>query len=189
MIDAIFSVPLAIYDNILPNRRASYVVACEKEMQLKGSGHSFYCNIESTFHTNNQVHQLEIFDELRYTVSVFAQRFVKEVGATGQATLEHSWINIARSGHYQEHHHHIDQTTSFVGVYYAQANEQDKILLSRPFHNVSWMKGKGHYLRDEAEIHCREGRLIFFPSYLTHGFKAIERSVPKISIAFNFSLG
>lgn len=189
MIDSLFSVPLGIYDHLLPNHIPTYKQACEDLLQERGSKHPFYCSIESSFNTCNDVHELETFASLKYTATTFAQRFVKEIGGRGDPVIRNSWINIARTGHYQEQHHHIDQKTSFVGVFYVQANELDKILLVRPHHDLSWIKGNGHYLRPEAEIQCKEGRMIFFPSYLVHGFKSIERSVPKISIAFNFSLG
>lgn len=189
MIDALFSVPLGLYDGILPNHLPLIKPACEQVMQQHGSKHPFYCNIESSFNTCNNVHELEPFTTLAYTVTLQAQRYVKEIGGRGEPTITNAWINIARSGHYQEQHHHIDQKTSFVGVYYVQTNEEDKILLVRPYHDLTWIKGSGHYLRPEAEIQCREGRLIFFPSHVIHGFKAIQRNVPKISIAFNFSLG
>lgn len=188
MIDALFSVPLGIYDGVLTNHLSTIKPACEQVMQQHGSKHPFYCEIESTFNTCSNVHELEPFSTLAYTTTVFAQRFLKEIGGQGTPTIRNAWINIARTGQYQEQHHHIDQKTCFVAVYYVQANEEDKILLVRPYHDLSWIKGKGHYLRPEAEIQCREGRLLFFPPHMIHGFKAIQRSVPKISIAFNFSL-
>lgn len=189
MIDPLFSVPIGTYDNIMPNHLDEYEKACKHIMEVNGSGHPFYCNVQSTFDTVKRVHEYTEFEGLARTVSMFAQRFAKEIGSKQTTTIRHSWINIANSMDYQERHHHIARNTSFVGVYYVTSNKEDKLLLMKPYHDLSWMEGGSQYLRPEVEIECRPGRLVFFPSYVEHQFKSIERRVPKISIAFNITVG
>ena len=111
---------------------------------------------------------------------------------TGNVKLQNSWFSINRKHSYHEKHNHLPSTWS--GVYYVQADENDapiqfinqnlnshwpftKPLEANPFN--SQMSGFG----------VKTGLLFIFPSYLEHKVEEQKVDQERITISFNFEVG
>jgi 5-methylthioribose kinase len=117
VIETPFAVPIGIYDDLAIDRQ-QLVDASYKMLEEKGSSHEWYCNVDSTFGTFRHIHTIEPFQKASRVIIDKATSFVREVGKSVDVGINSSWINIAKSLHYQERHNHISPNVSFVGVYY-----------------------------------------------------------------------
>lgn len=100
--------------------------------------------------------------------------------------ITQSWLNYTKP---KEFHHKHEHPNSFIsGVFYLQTNsEKDKIFfyknqykqLALPYKN--W----NEWNTDSWWYEAIQGRLILFPSHLTHMVETVESEETRISLSFN----
>jgi uncharacterized protein (TIGR02466 family) len=100
--------------------------------------------------------------------------------------ITQSWCNYTEPG--QWHHKHAHPNSFISGVFYPQANkETDKIY----FYKDSWQQLKtpteqfNPYNSDSWWMEAYTGRLLIFPSHLTHMVETVNGTQTRISLSFN----
>lgn len=178
----LFATPIALFDDVYSNPE-EVIDAAVEAVRGQRSPKGWLCDIQSSFNSNTKIaEQLPQFNEtiLKAANQYSQQQWKKD------CIIESSWANIARSYQYQEQHHHIANNphTKFCAVYYPQCQPGEQITFHSPYMSIV-MLDPG---RNVVSLNVKPNRLIVFPVYLEHSFKAIERTVDKISVAFNFAL-
>lgn len=105
-------------------------------------------------------------------------------------TLYDSWINYASTGMYQEYH--IHPYSDISGVFYVEAPTGcGDIQFSSPssVYNYAEICHRSKFLTPNVKYSPVKGRLIFFPSWLSHCTLPNTSSEDRISISFNIKLG
>lgn len=177
----LFATPVLIYDNVFNNPKVAADIA-EQAVADAEKQPEWDCNISTSFAQSSKMHELHALRPLISVVTRYASVYSKSL-FNRDAKVLHSWANVARSGQYQEHHNHLGDRSAFSGVYYPQTPEGENLIMHSPFQNII-LAGR----QTVNLIPVVTNRLILFPSYLDHSFKARDRDIPKISIAFNFAL-
>ena len=175
----LFATPIALFDDLYPNPQ-EIAQAAIAVVGSTGTPASWQCDISSSFGIDRQfANQLPAFKEtILKAVSQYSQKHWNK-----DAIMIESWANVAKTGQYQEQHDHIGPTkTVFCAVYYPQIGEQEKISFHTPYKMLALLDP----MKTIVAINLRPNRLVVFPSYLEHSFRAIQRDVDKVSIAFNF---
>jgi len=99
--------------------------------------------------------------------------------------ITQSWVNYSKPG--QFHHKHAHPNSYVSGVFYVQTNENDKIYFYKDgyqqikFPTAQWNEWNSESWWFEAS----EGKLILFPSNLTHMVPTVEGDVVRTSLSFN----
>ena len=98
------------------------------------------------------------------------------------------WANINPTGGVNTPHTHPNNFLS--GVYYVQTQPgADSIFFSDPRPQASVVlpptKKENVYAANEVSFDAKDGRMIVFPSWLTHGVPANRSNRDRISISFN----
>jgi len=104
--------------------------------------------------------------------------------------LTQSWVNYSEPGQY--HHKHAHPNSFVSGVFYIQTNPNDKIF----FYRDGWQQIKlppaewNAWNSESWWFEAITGRLILFPSSLTHMVPTVEGEDVRVSLSFNtFPLG
>lgn len=104
--------------------------------------------------------------------------------------LTQSWVNYSEPGQY--HHKHAHPNSFISGVFYIQTNPNDKIY----FYRDGWQQIKlppaewNSWNSESWWFEAITGRLILFPSSLTHMVPTVEGEDVRVSLSFNtFPLG
>jgi uncharacterized protein (TIGR02466 family) len=95
--------------------------------------------------------------------------------------ISESWINIGGSGARQEKHMHLRSEIS--GCYYHKTNTLDGAIVFE-CNDKMLQKFSGSNITS-IEYQPELGKIILFPSYLTHSVKTNQTEDDRISIAFN----
>ena len=99
--------------------------------------------------------------------------------------LTQSWLNYTKPGQY--HHKHAHPNSFVSGVYYLQTNLDDRIYFYKDqyqqikFPTDDW----NAYNSDSWWFEAEAGKLILFPSSLTHMVPTVQGDVTRISLSFN----
>lgn len=98
------------------------------------------------------------------------------------------WANINPTGGINTPHTHPNNYLS--GVYYVQTEEgADSIFFSDPRPQASvvmpTVKEESIYTGNEVIIDAKDGRLIMFPAWMSHGVPVNRSNRDRISVAFN----
>ena len=98
------------------------------------------------------------------------------------------WANINPTGGINTPHTHPNNYLS--GVYYVQTEEgADSIFFSDPRPQASvvmpTVKEESIYTGNEVIIDAKDGRLIMFPAWMSHGVPVNRSNCDRISVAFN----
>jgi uncharacterized protein (TIGR02466 family) len=99
--------------------------------------------------------------------------------------ITQSWINYSDPGQY--HHKHAHPNSFVSGVYYLQTNLNDKIYFYKDqyqqikFPTDNWNEYNSESWWFAAEV----GKLILFPSSLTHMVPTVQGDITRISLSFN----
>jgi hypothetical protein len=178
----LFSTPIALFDDVYANPQ-EIALAAIRAVGNTGTPGSWDCDISSSFGVDRQfANQLPAF---KATILEAASQYSQKHWNKNAIMIE-SWANVAKTGQYQEQHDHIGETgTRFCAVYYPQVGEQEKISFHTPYKILSLLDP----MKTIVAIKLKPNRLIVFPAYLEHSFKALQRDVNKVSVAFNFVLG
>ena len=110
-----------------------------------------------------------------------------------QFILNNSWINI--NGNKDFNVAHLHASTFYSAVYYVKGGEnKGNVIFCNPVHyfegfmEMNKIKSYGMYNSAEWYFPPVTGRLLIFPSWLTHYVKPNLTNEDRISIAFNFSV-
>jgi uncharacterized protein (TIGR02466 family) len=114
----------------------------------------------------------------------------KAIGLKNDLIFTGSWFSINRLYSTHMPHNHIPSTWS--GVYYVQATEEDAQLTFIDKNKESswpWANNKEMtvYSTPHFSITPKTGRLIIFPAYLTHMVDEQKVDAERIAISFNMS--
>lgn len=96
-----------------------------------------------------------------------------------------SWVNYSEQGQY--HHKHAHPNSYVSGVFYIQTSDKDRIY----FYKDSWQQIKfppqdwNEYNSESWWFEATQGRLILFPSSLTHMVPTVESDDVRVSLSFN----
>ena len=107
-----------------------------------------------------------------------------------QVRIDEMWANVAPRGGY--HAQHIHGGCLWSGVYYVKAPENSgELKLRDPRVQVDfWPQKFRHQLKDTisiVKISPKPGRLVMFPSWLSHSVDECEQEGERISVSFNVS--
>jgi uncharacterized protein (TIGR02466 family) len=99
--------------------------------------------------------------------------------------ITQSWVNYSEPG--QFHHKHAHPNSYVSGVFYVQTNENDKIYFYKDgYQQIKFPPEKWNEWNSESWwFEAAEGKLILFPSNLTHMVPTVEGDVVRTSLSFN----
>lgn len=96
-----------------------------------------------------------------------------------------SWLNVTTQN--QFHHRHYHQNSVVSGVYYIEAEGDDRIMFHRPgvsvleFQPQEW----NPYNSQTWWLPVKTGDLLLFPSTLEHSVPNLQTDTRRVSLAFN----
>lgn len=140
-------------------------------------------SVENYVLQNKQLKNIKKFidDSLeQYFQSVFQPQ------ETVKLCITQSWINFTNKG--QWHHKHAHPNSFVSGVFYFNANEKsDKIYFNREEYQRIKLTPKvwNAYNSESWWLEANTGRLIIFPSELSHNVAPVEEEETRISMSFN----
>ena len=117
------------------------------------------------------------------------QEYFKEVYAPKydvKPYITQSWANYTKKG--QWHHKHEHPNSFISGVFYVQAQKDiDKIFFYKNGYQQIKLPSDNYnlYNSDSWWLGVETGKLILFPSHLTHMVQTVETDETRISISFN----
>lgn len=99
--------------------------------------------------------------------------------------LTQSWVNYSEPGQY--HHKHAHPNSFVSGVFYIQTNPNDKIFFYRDgYSQIKFPPAEWNSWNSESWwFEAITGRLIIFPSSLTHMVPTVEGEDVRVSLSFN----
>ena len=100
--------------------------------------------------------------------------------------ITQSWINFTKKG--QWHHKHAHPNSLVSGVFYFSANEKsDKIYFNKEEYQRIKLNPTEYnaYNSETWWLEANTGRLIIFPSELSHNVAPVEEDETRISLSFN----
>jgi uncharacterized protein (TIGR02466 family) len=155
---------------------------------LNAEGNPWDDRVRTTFDFQG-VKDLETHELKHTTDAIFTGMWawLKELGyPPDQFGLAESWFNFYDQGSFMYEHVHPERRIS--GCYYYKTNREDgAIKFKNPnpaMLNRLWPSDRLPWLQHEA-IEPREGRLVLFPSWLTHRVGLNTTDHTRISISFN----
>jgi len=116
----------------------------------------------------------------QYFNTVFQPQDNVKIGVT------QSWLNYSTKG--QWHHKHAHPNSFISGVFYFNANEKsDKIYFNKEEYQRIKLTPKdwNAYNSETWWLEANTGRLIIFPSELSHNVAPVEEEETRISLSFN----
>lgn len=134
----------------------------------------------------------QTLSEMILTVATQVNEDYWPEGAEAEAVITESWYHITRKGGYHDAHSHPN--CSWCGIYYLDAGDEDFSRRSGVNRFYDPRVNAGHYLDAGAEylnrtgvwdIAPETGKVVIFPSYLTHSALPYFGEKDRIVIAFN----
>lgn len=171
----LFPLPVAFFNRPVTDEEAVFVKGLETR-----------ANTGNTTSTNNFV--LKSMTPLRSWIEDCVADYFKATTAPKHNVnlkITQSWVNFSESGQY--HHKHAHPNSFVSGVYYLQTNPDDRIYFYKDqyqqikFPTDNWNAYNSESWWFEAEV----GKLILFPSSLTHMVPTVRGDVTRISLSFN----
>lgn len=181
MLVNLFPSPILIFDGVYSNPDLVATVATTAVQQATKQP-DWDCNIRTSFAQGSDLHKHKSLAPFISVVQEYASQY-SDIYFRRQAIIRHSWANMADQWQYQEYHNHLGSHCAFSGVYYAQSDDQERIIFHSPYQNIVALNQP-----DVQLVPAKQNRLILFPSYLGHSFKGWARPLVKVSVAFNFNI-
>jgi uncharacterized protein (TIGR02466 family) len=146
-------------------------------------------SVETTFDFKgtNDIKRFEmpvLLSKINWTV----QKYVNSLHYQGPAfALTESWFNFSKTNGFQFDHTHAGSRIS--GVYYYQTSNSDgNIRFQNPNPFVHFRGFPADDIPSESiSYKSKNGRLILFPSWLTHRVNKNLTTIERISISFNLT--
>lgn len=110
------------------------------------------------------------------------------------------WYNITEQGGWQEQHDHISSPfpIQFSGIHFLKFNKEhhEATLFRNPQTDIirammptgDWSTLPPYFTGLTGQPPVEQGEILFFPSYLKHGFPVQKSSERRITIAFNIGI-
>jgi uncharacterized protein (TIGR02466 family) len=171
----LFPLPVAFFNRPVTDEEVVFVKGLETRS-----------NTGNTTSTNNFV--LKSMTPLRSWIEDCVSDYFKATTAPKHDVnlkITQSWVNYSEPGQY--HHKHAHPNSFVSGVYYLQTNPDDRIYFYKDqyqqikFPTDDWNAYNSESWWFEAEA----GKLILFPSSLTHMVPTVQGDVTRISLSFN----
>jgi len=144
-------------------------------------------NVTTTFEHAGKNDILDFkLDKFHSAISKLVDRYTQVIGyPEPNFKLIESWINVCGPGQFQYDHTH--SSASISGCYYFATNEVDgKIRFANPNPIIHTGKFPADRISIEAITYApKVGRILLFPSWLTHRVNVNNTDSDRISIAFN----
>jgi len=191
-IESWFSTPVIYHDFVgsqLADIQQEIKITVE-QVKLQPMGTPWGDKTSSTFKQEELVNDIKTYNMVNLERAIFQLsaewcRQLRYVGA--EFTLHDSWLNFAEQGGFQFDHKHPGNRIS--GCYYYQTTGNDgNIRFENP--NTYALAGGFPYDSINADgvlYKPAVGRLILFPSWLTHRVSINKNPTERISLAFNLS--
>lgn len=145
--------------------------------------------IGGTLQTDNDLHTFDEFSDLTDRILEGTEAVLKFLQIDYENfEITGCWANINPVGGMNTPHTHPNNYLS--GVYYVQTmGEADSIFFSDPRPQATvvrpTVKQESMYTGNEVTMEVKEGRLILFPAWLSHGVRPNRGNRDRISVSFN----
>lgn len=179
-INHLFPTPVAFFDlgRTLTEEELAFVEKQERRP-----------NMGNTTSTDNTILKQEALKSLNDFIEASVQQYFKEIHAPKHKVdlrITQSWLNYTKPG---EYHHKHEHPNSFIsGVFYINADpEKDKIYFFRSGYQTIKLPPADWNLfnSDSWWFGVETGKLVLFPSSLTHMVETKQGDNTRISLAFN----
>jgi uncharacterized protein (TIGR02466 family) len=139
--------------------------------------------------TDQNLHEFEEFAEL---VKIFRAAMTEIIDLLGVECTEFEitgcWANISPKFSYHGPHHHANNFLS--GIYYVAAPKGGNTVIfheprSQPSIIEPKLKTETKYYANAVKITVKPGRMIIFPSWLTHSVPPSTADTLRVSISYN----
>ena len=179
-INHLFPTPVAFFDlgRTLTEEELAFVEKQERRP-----------NMGNTTSTDNTILKQEALKSLNDFIEASVQQYFKEIHAPKHKVdlrITQSWLNYTKPG---EYHHKHEHPNSFIsGVFYINADpEKDKIYFFRSGYQTIKLPPADWNLfnSDSWWFGVETGKLVLFPSSLTHMVETKQGENTRISLAFN----
>ena len=146
-------------------------------------------NMGNTTSTNNTILKDKELTQLRdFIETKVSEYFTTVYNPKHKVNLKitQSWTNYTEPGQY--HHKHAHPNSFVSGVFYIQAdNNKDKIYFFRDgYEQIKFPPSEWNVWNSESWwFEAETGKLILFPSSLTHMVQTVEADQTRISLSFN----
>lgn len=185
-----FSVPIFAYDftgdalDVLQREIGTVMPDISNSMLPSPWGDTVKTTFE--FEKTNDIKTHKLI-KLESALSWALDTYIKSINYNGpQMTLTESWFNSYSTGGFQYDHTHAGNKVS--GTYYYATNGEDgAIRFSNPNQHMHFngFPSDGSF-GESASYTPKVGRLLLFPSWLTHRVNVNNTNHTRISIAMNF---
>ena len=187
MVENLFSVP--VFVDILSDIDNAAIKDYCKKLQREDVG-TTYTNVGG-WHSSTLTGQIPELNSLFGEVLRGLNELHDHVGFKKNLTqqIAHAWVNINKRGDYNKEHFH--RGWCFSAVYYVEAPENcGNLVLRNPATNIVY-----HYdgslfeaqtsLTNELYVKPETGKLLIFPSFLSHLVEPSNSDQDRISIALD----
>ena len=179
MLHNLFPTPVGIYklDRDLTAKELSFL----KNQETRS-------NMGNTTSTNNTILKAKELTKLRDFIETTVSEYFTTVYSPKHRVnlkITQSWTNYTEQGQY---HHKHEHPNSFVsGVFYLNTNPDDKIYFYRDGYQQIKMPSENWNVWNSESwwFEAPQGRLILFPSSLTHMVETVKGENTRISLSFN----
>jgi len=178
----LFPIPVGFFDRNVTDQEKKFLLELEQRPN-QGNNTS----------KNNVILQDPTISDLKTFLETSVNEYFKNVYQPKyhvNLRITQSWVNYSASGQY--HHKHSHSNSYISGVYYIQTNPNDRIY----FYRDGWQQIKfssehfNPYNSDSWWFEAIQGKLILFPSSLTHMVPTVQGDVVRVSLSFNtFPMG
>lgn len=167
------------------------VVPIFKEIEHNDQNQHGYVNGYTSYSSTSNILELENLSELLSFIANSVNQIHNRLELSVPIKLINSWFSIGRKNSMHERHNHLPSTWS--GVYYVQANNNDgnitffneHLKSNWPFSETSI---ENVLTRQIFTIQPETGLMLIFPSYLEHQVHLNNTDNERIAISFNFGI-
>lgn len=154
----------------------------------------FICELETRANTGNttSVDNFVLRNATLASLRLFIENSVSEYFKSTvspkhdvELKITQSWFNYSKHGQY--HHKHAHPNSFISGVFYVQTNPDDRIYFYKDqYQQIKFPTNNWNaYNSDSWWFEACVGRLILFPSHLTHMVPVVQGEKTRISLSFN----
>ena len=132
--------------------------------------------------SEKKFYNIKVFDEIQKHSKKYLDTW--SISSFKKVILEDLWINIAKTTHYQEEHHHGN--CLFSGTIYMNVDEKSgNFIFQNPLMTESIIMGHPSVLPQSYIIPPKNGMITLFPSWLIHKVSPNLSFQDRISMSFN----
>lgn len=146
---------------------------------------------------SSHIHLLDWYQSIEVKVRKHVEQYVyNDIGLSRGYNMQchGAWLNRNDKGDYTEIHHHSNSLIS--GVYYLSVNDQqgriqfydDKDGLFGRYFTVLNYSEPNNRNSHRANVECKNGTILLFPSRLKHSVAPNLLEEPRFSLAFDYTL-